>query len=197
MLRRTLLVLPLVVLTACATSVKRLDVDEIEDVSGRWNDTDSQMVAEAMIKDCLSHPWVDQFRRSHTDKQPVLIVGTIANRSTEHISTQTFTKDLERAILNSGDATFVASSGEREQLREERDAQAGYTAEASRSFHGEESGADYMLIGTVNSIIDKEGRRAVVFYQVDLELVDMRTNRKVWIGDKKIKKYVKRPGARL
>ena len=182
MFGRMTVVVPLLLLAACATSVKRLDVEEVKDVSGRWNDTDSQMVAEAMIQDCLSHPWVDQFRRDHSGKQPVLIVGTIANRSTEHIS---------------GDATFVASSGEREQLRSERDAQAGYTAEESRSFHGEESGADYMLIGTLNSIVDKEGRRSVVFYQVDLELVDMRTNRKVWIGDKKIKKYVKRAGATL
>ena len=197
MFRRIFVIVPLLLLTACATSVKRLDVEEVKDVSGRWNDTDSQMVAEAMIQDCLAHPWVDQFRRDHGGRQPVLIVGTIANRSTEHISTQTFTNDLQRAIINSGDATFVASSGEREQLRSERDAQAGYTSEETRSFHGEESGADYMLIGTVNSIVDKEGRRSVVFYQVDLELVDMRTNRKVWIGDKKIKKYVKRAGATL
>jgi uncharacterized protein (TIGR02722 family) len=197
MFRRMTVIVSLLLLAACATSVKRLDVEEVKDVSGRWNDTDSQMVAEAMIQDCLAHPWVDQFRRVHPGKQPVLIVGTIANRSTEHINTQTFTKDLERAIINSGEATFVASSREREQLRSERDAQAGYTAEATRSFHGEESGADYMLIGTLNSIVDKEGRRSVVFYQVDLELVDMRTNRKVWIGDKKIKKYVKRAGATL
>lgn len=184
-------------LAACATSVKRMEVEEIKDVSGRWNDTDSQMVAKAMIQDALSHPWVDQFRRAHGDAQPVLIVGTIRNRSTEHIDTNTFVNDLQRAILNSGEATFVAAPGERDQLRAERDAQAGFTEENSRSFHGEESGANYMLLGSVNSIVDKEGRRAVVFYQVDLELIDMRTNRKVWIGDKKIKKYVKRPAARL
>jgi hypothetical protein len=196
-MRRLVTLVACVALAACATSVKRLDVEEVKDVSGRWNDTDSQLVADAMISDCLAHPWVDQFRRARGGAQPVLIVGTIRNRSHEHINTRTFVKDLERAITNSGEATFVADAGERQQIRGERDAQAGFTEEATRSFHGVEAGADYMLIGALNSIIDKEGRRAVVFYQVDLELVDMRTNRKVWIGDKKIKKYVKRAKARL
>jgi len=197
MRRLALIVLVPLIVAACATSVKRLEVDEIKDVSGHWNDTDSQMVAKEMIRDALSHPWVDQFRRAHTDHPPVLIVGAIRNRSTEHIDTNTFVNDLQRAILNSGEATFVAAPDERDQVREERDAQAGFTDEASRSFHGAERGADYMLLGSVDSIVDQEGRRAVVFYQVNLELVDMRTNRKVWIGDKKIKKYVKRAAARL
>ncbi|RMF81042.1 MAG: penicillin-binding protein activator LpoB [Nitrospirae bacterium] len=197
MRRLAILALVPLLLAACATSVKRLDVEEIKDVSGRWNDTDSQMVARAMIQDCLSHPWIDQFRRSHGGRQPAIIVGAIRNRSTEHIDTHTFVTDLERAIINSGEATFVAAPGEREQIRSERDAQAGFTEESTRSFHGHETGADYMLLGSVDSIVDKEGRRAVVFYQVNLELIDMRTNRKVWIGDKKIKKYVKRPAARL
>jgi len=197
MRRLALVALIPLLLAACDTSVKRIDVEEIKDVSGRWNDTDSQMVAKAMIQEALSHPWVDQFRRAHGDAQPVIIVGAIRNRSTEHIDTHTFVNDLQRAILNSGDATFVAGPGEREQIREERDAQAGFTEDKSRSFHGKESGADYMLLGSVNSIVDQAGRRAVVFYQVNLELIDMRTNRKVWIGDKKIKKYVKRPAARL
>ncbi len=197
MRRLALVALVPLLLAACATSVKRLDVEEIKDVSGRWNDTDSQMVAKAMIQDALSHPWVDQFRRTHGDRPPVIIVGAIRNRSSEHIDTDTFINDLQRAIINSGEATFVAGPGEREQIREERDAQVGFTEDSTISHHGKESGADYMLLGSVNSIIDKEGRRAVVFYQVDLELIDMRTNRKVWIGDKKIKKYVKRPAARL
>ncbi len=177
----------------CATQVKRLDPQEVKEIGGKWNDIDSQIVSETMISDALSHPWIDAFRRDHRGRKPVVIVGEIRNRTHEHVNTRTFVRDLERALLNSGEANFVADAEQRIQTRKERDDQVGYTDEQTRAFHGSETGADYMLLGAIEAIVDKEGRTSIVFYQVNLELIDMRTNRKVWIGDKKIKKYVKRP----
>ena len=49
-----------------------------------------------------------------------------------------------------------------------------------------------MLSGTVQSIEDKEKGTKVVFYQVDLTLLDIQSNRKAWIGQKKIKKVISR-----
>lgn len=186
-----ILLLLLALLTACGTKVSRIDVGEVRDLSGRWNDTDSRLVAEAMMQDCLNHPWLSQFT-SRTAKKPDIIVGQIRNRSSEHISTETFTKDLERALINSGRANFVASAEERLGVREERLDQDIQASPETRKSPGMEAGADYMLIGSINSIVDREGREKVVYYQVNLELVDMTNNRKVWIGDKKIKKYIER-----
>lgn len=185
------LFLALVFLGGCAPRVTRIEPGEVRDLSGRWNDTDSRLTAEAMIQDCLNHPWLEDFSR-RAGKKPDLIVGQIRNRSSEHISTETFTKDLERAVLNSGRAQFVASAAEREGVREERLEQDLNAAPETRKPMGMEAGADYMLIGTLNSIVDREGKEMIVFYQVNLELVDMTSNRKVWIGEKKIKKYVER-----
>ena len=39
--------------------VTRVDADTTIDLSGRWNDTDSRMVADEIIGDCLSHPWIN------------------------------------------------------------------------------------------------------------------------------------------
>ena len=181
----------LVLLTACGTKVSRIDVGEVRDLSGRWNDTDSRLVAEAMMQDCLDHPWLSQFT-SRAGKKPDIIVGQIRNRSSEHISTETFTKDLERALINSGRGNFVASAEERLGVREERLDQDIQASPETRKSPGMEAGADYMLIGSINSIVDREGREKVVYYQVNLELIDMTSNRKVWIGDKKIKKYIER-----
>jgi penicillin-binding protein activator len=189
--------LALLLLSACGgTKVTRMEVDEVRDLSGRWNDTDSRMVAETMIQDCMNHPWITQFS-SRTGKQPDVIVGAIRNRSSEHISTETFTKDLERALIKSGRANFVASAEERLGVRSERLDQDLHASPDSRKAPGMEAGADYMLTGTINSIIDQEGREKVVYYQVNLELIDMSNNRKVWIGDKKIKKFVDRSRLKL
>ena len=47
-----------------------------------------------------------------------------------------------------------------------------------------------MMNGVITSIVDQYGKNKVVFYQVDLELTNLETNEKVWIGDKKIKKAI-------
>lgn len=182
----------IVMVMGCAPKVKRVEIDKVIDISGRWNDTDSRLVSEEMIQDALSRPWITRFSEAHGGKAPVVIVGTVRNLSHEHISVQTFVKDLERELINSGRVDFVAAKGEREELREERKEQAMYASEETAKAMGEELGADYMLKGTINTIVDKIEGKAVVFYQVNLELMDMETNRKVWIGDKKIKKFVKR-----
>lgn len=179
----------LVGLTACGTQVERLEADEVRDLSGAWNDTDSRLVSEEMINDMLSRPWVDDFRR-RTGKQPAVIVGTVRNLSHEHINTNTFVNDIQRALVNSGRVTFVASSQEREDIRDERLDQDIHASAETRKAMGQEYGADFMLSGQINTIIDMEGRTQVRYYQVDLTLISLADNRKVWLGQKKIKKEV-------
>ena len=182
----------IMLLAGCASlKVDRVDVDKTVDLSGRWNDTDSRLVSEEMINDVLSRPWIDRFRAGRRNN-PVVIVGSVRNRSDEHINTRTFVKDLERALINSGEVEFVAGSVERQEIREERKDQAAHASEATAKDEGEEFGADFMLQGAINTISDRIEGKEVKYYQVNLELIDIRSHRKVWIGEKKIKKLVKR-----
>ena len=176
----------------CAsTRVERVKPEEVIDLSGRWNDTDSRLVAEEMIKDSLSRPWLDSFVEKNK-KQPTVIVGAVVNRSHEHINVQTFTKDLERELTNSGQVRFVASAGEREEIREERTDQMIHATEETAKGVGKEIGADYMLKGVINTIQDEEKGTKVIYYQINLEMIDIENNIKVWLGDKKIKKVIER-----
>ncbi len=180
----------LILATGCGKKVERIGLDEPRDLSGRWNDTDSRLVSEAMIEDCLARPWINQHREEHAES-PTVIVGTVLNRTDEHVVSQTFTKDLERAFINSGMVQVVAASDQREEVRQERsDMQEHASDETLKEFMREE-GADFMLTGVINSIRDQEGREEVIFYQVNLELINIETNRKVWIGDKQIRKYIR------
>ena len=191
----TLLFGTILLLASCATAptVERKEVDTTIDLSGRWNDVDSRMVSEEMIQDCLNRPWLERFRVKNDGQPPTVIVGRVKNRSHEHINVQTFVKDLERALINSGDVQFVASSAERAGVRVERKDQAKHASEETMKGPGQEIGADYMLIGSINTIRDDIGGKAVMYYQTNLELIDMANNIKVWIGEKKIKKLIKKP----
>jgi uncharacterized protein (TIGR02722 family) len=182
----------LFMLSGCAsTTVSRVDSATVTDLSGRWNDTDSRLVAEAMIKEAISQPWLDDYTKAK-GHQPVVIVGTIANRSHEHISVQTFISDLERELTNSRRVTFVAGKGEREEIRNERRDQATYAQESTQKPPGKEFGADFMLRGAISTIEDVLDGTKAVYYQVDLEMVDLTNNVKSWFGQKKIKKVVER-----
>ncbi|HEX2091772.1 MAG TPA: penicillin-binding protein activator LpoB [Longimicrobiaceae bacterium] len=185
----------------CAKQVTRVAPEQAIDLSGRWNDVDSRLVAEEIIRQSFEAEggpsWVSRYMQAHAGRQPTVIVGTIRNRSMEHTPVGTFVRDLERAYLRSGQVQVVASPEERDELRDERIDQQENASADTRARMGRERGASYMLQGDIESIQDREGRRSVVFYQVDMTLVDLETNQKTWVGQHKIKKYVERPRIRL
>jgi len=183
-------------LVACNPKVSRVDSGEVTDLSGNWNDTDSRLVAEEMIQDVLARPWLSRFNKDN-GKVPTVIVGTVRNLSHEHINTRTFISDLEKSLINSGEVEFVASAGEREEIRSERKDQDLHAKEDTRKAMGQEAGADFMLQGSINTIIDAVKGEQARFYQVDLQLIDLESNRKVWVGQKKIKKTVEKSGLRF
>jgi len=183
-------ILPLLIVGCGGTKVARVESDSAMDLSGRWNDTDSRLVSEEMIKDALNQRWIYEWESKN--EKPTVIVGKVVNKSHEHINVETFTKDIERALLNSGRVRFVATKNEREAIREEREDQQENASVETRSDFGEEKGANLMMSGSINTIVDQEGKRAVIYYQINMELMNMESNEKSWIGEKKIKKYVER-----
>ena len=188
----------IIIFSGCGASkqVTRVDADTTIDLSGRWNDTDSRMVADEIIGDCLNHPWIND-HGINTGGKPVVIVGGIRNKSMEHIPVATFVTDIERAFINSGKVRTVSSSSERGEIREERADQGEFAAIETIKRMGRELGADYMMTGEINTIEDREGGDQVVFYQTDLTLTNIETNEKIWIGNKKIKKFIGRDKFKL
>ncbi|MCF8253879.1 MAG: penicillin-binding protein activator LpoB [Bacteroidia bacterium] len=182
----------LLVFSNCGPSrkVERIDPNTVTDISGRWNDTDSKLVAEEMIKDVLDRPWRTNFEMKNS-KRPTVIVGQIRNKTTEHIDAGLFIKNIEKAFINSGTVSVVQSGEERNEVRDERSDQQTFSSEETRKKWGKEKGADFMLNGVMMSVTDQYKNQKTVKYQINLELTDLETNEKVWIGEKEIKKFIK------
>lgn len=185
------LILAAVILTAGCKSVKveRVETDKVTDYSGKWNDTDSRIVAEELMKDMTTRPWASEFTAAN-GKKPAIIVGTIRNKSSEHIEVIPFIKAIEREVINSATAKIVASAEEREQLRAERLDQQEYASEETAKKLAQEYGADYMLEGVITTITDQIDKKKAIFYQVNLELIHIQSNEKAWIGNTEIKKII-------
>lgn len=178
-------------ITSCSRQVTRVSTDQTIDISGSWNNSDSRMVADDLTGKILTANWIGTYQDAHQGKRPTVIVGFVQNKSHEHIEAETFLKDVETSFVQTQKVRLVQGGKKREELRAEKEDQQTNASVSSMKKFGLESGADYILQGSINSIVDAHKRQKVVYYQVNLELTDIQTNEVVWIGEKKIAKYVK------
>jgi uncharacterized protein (TIGR02722 family) len=186
-------------LCACSSNpqVKRVDAAARTDLSGYWNDTDVRIVCDSLIKACLESPRVSQ-EIARKGRLPVFLVGRFRNESDEHIDTLIISDIMETAIFNSGQADFVAGGPVRDELRAERQDQQGNASESTAKALANEAGADFLLTGSVRTIVDRAGNTAARTYFVRAELSNIETNARLWMADnKEIKKVIKYPRAKL
>ncbi len=176
---------------SCASSiqVKRVASSKQIDLSGSWNDTDITLVTKALINSSLKSNWIDQFRVRHA-KNPTVVIGTILNRSSEHIDTAIIAKRFEMALVNTNKVDMVADIQMRGDVRQEREEQQYYASEQSAAALGKEIGADFLLQGAVRTVVDQISGTTVRTYYVSAELIDIETSRKVWVGEESIKKVI-------
>lgn len=190
--------LAFVVLVSCSsTKVDRVSPDTITDLSGYWNDTDVRIVAESLIADCVNAPAITNYIRNN-NSLPVVIVGNFRNDSDEHIDTSILSKKFEVALINSGKVDFVASSSERGEIRQEREEQQAWASEETAKRLANETGADFMLIGSVKTMVDQMDNTSTRTYWVYAELIDIESNRKLWLGENsEIKKVITKSKTRM
>jgi len=180
----------LVAIGCSQRTVTRVDPKEEINLSGRWNDTDSRMVADKMTSDFLTSEKYKTYA-STLGKTPVIITGFIRNKTTEHIDANNYIKKFELAIYNSGVAELVESDEQRDKLRVERVQQQDFADPATIAQWGKETGANLMLFGEMTSETDVYNNKRVVNYITTLFLTDMETNKRVWYGQHEIKKFIK------
>ena len=186
----TLVVLTIALINGCANrKITRVDPNETIDLSGRWNDSDSRLVSEEMIGDLLTSAWIPRYLKAN-DKRPVVVVGLVENKSHEHINSETFIKDVEKAIIRDGNIRLVVAGEKRNELRKERAEQQDYASPETTKKWGKELGADFILQGTINSIVDSYKKQKVVTYQIDLQLTNIETNEVVCMVDNNINKQI-------
>lgn len=175
-------------------AVQRINANTQVDLSGNWNDTDANQVAQVMLRDCLSRPWAANFRQKK-GKNPVIKLYPIRNRSSEHINTKFFTKQVEMEIVNSGTVGVVAAFDETAATRYERRDQGHHASDLTKKENQNETGADYVLNGWVVAQNDRIGGQEVRAYLVTMELTDIETQQKVWMKVHRLKKVINRPAS--
>jgi hypothetical protein len=91
-------------------TVTRVSADTQIDLSGRWNDSDAQMVANAMISDVLARPWLGDFT-GENKRKPVVIVGDVKNHSCLDFALEAVGHGVGAAGRDEAAPALIQSSG--------------------------------------------------------------------------------------
>lgn len=175
--------------------VTRVDPKATIDLDYRFNDVDARQVYQEMVDDALFRNWSTRHMESHGGAKPIVIVGRIQNDTQDYIDSRLFTTQWERELLNSDRIRFVAHNDQRGDIRDERAQGQEWNSPETKKQMRNETGADYILLGRIgdDNQSSLSGRQRVKYYQVNLELINIETNEKVWIGTSEIKKVVRNP----
>lgn len=175
-------------------NVNRTDPEKTADVDYRWQDDDAREAYRGLIADCLARPWVENHRAEKGGQRPVVFVGTVRNETADYVDTKLVTKRFEEELINSGRVRVVADRDQRGEIRDERQQGQAWNRPDTVKKQAMEQGADYIMLGRVAEVKQESNdRRTIVqYYQINLELIDIESNEKVWIGSKEIKKVARR-----
>lgn len=170
--------------------VERVDPETKVDLDYRFNDNDARQVWQGMSNDSTFRGWIGRWQQEHGGNRPIMIVGPIKNNTQDYINMNLFTRNFEREMLNTGNVRVVSMRDQRGDLRDERLQGQEWNSPETRKLMKNELGADLMLMGDVNDVVERslDNRQVSKYYQVNLELTNIETNEKVWIGSVEIKK---------
>lgn len=175
-------------------SIQRTDPNTTVDVDYRWQDDDARQTYQKLIADCLARPWVENFRVAHSGNRPVVFVGTVRNETSDYIDTKLVTKRFEEELINSGRVRVVADRDQRGEIRDERQQGQAWNMPETVKKQAMELGADFIMLGRIGEVKQESNDRKTVvqYYQINLEMIDIQSNEKVWIGSADVKKVARR-----
>ncbi len=176
--------------SGCSTEVSYGDAKATETVTVDYGSTDLQSMSGKMVQSLIDNPVMTEISSAG---RPVLFVDSIRNKTSEHIDTEALTDTMRTQLLRSGKVRFVDMSkvaAVKEQLEYQQ--AAGMVDPASMVRMGKQTGAQYMLYGNLASIVKDNGKVKDVFYQLTMNLMDLKSGELVWADQQEIRKQSKK-----
>lgn len=184
-------------LTACGPKAfKKGDYDEnVEStnlLNDKWSESDMQKVVKDLVASVTAHKSI-----AAAKKEPLVMITQLQNKTSEHIDTQSVMDMVRVELMNSGKVLFVDKEA-RDDIKGEYDYQdTGMVSKDTKKGPGKQEGADYILNGRLDSIVQEVGKDKTVYYKVTLNLTSLERNVIVWSGYKQIRKIYKKKSVGL
>lgn len=181
-----------VVLTSCGPKAFHKgdydeDVERTNLLNDKWSETDMQKVVKDLVASLSNHPSL-----SGAKNPPLVMVTRLQNKTSEHIDTESVMDMVRVELMNTGKVQFVDKQA-RDDIKDEYDYQnSGMVNQTSKKGPGKQEGAEFILNGRLDSIVQEVGKEKTVYYKVTLNFTNLEKNVIVWSGYKQIRKLYKK-----
>lgn len=157
-------------------------------LNDRWSETDMQNTVKAMVGSLLEHRVIRDAR-----KPPLVMVTRLQNKTDEHIDTQSIMDMVRVELMRGGQVSFVDKEARDDVAEEYKYQDSGMVSAETKKGPGGQIGADYVINGRLDSIVQEVGRQKTVYYKITLNLTNLKTNVIEWTDNKQLRKaYRKR-----
>lgn len=163
------------------------DVERENLMNDQWSETDMQISVKSMVDSMVKHSSI-----ANAKKMPIIMVTSLQNKTSEHIDTQSIMDMVRVDLQNSGKVAFVDKEA-REDISNEYDYQnSGMVSEETKKTPGGQTGADYIVNGRLDSIVQEVGKDKSVYYKLTLNMTNLKTGVIAWTSYKQIRKTYKK-----
>jgi uncharacterized protein (TIGR02722 family) len=163
------------------------NVEDPNLLTDKWSESDMQQAVKELVASAVSHPTIANAKRP-----PIVMVTQLQNKTSEHIDTQSITDMFTVELTNSGKVTFVDKAA-REDIANEYDYQgSGMVSRETQKSKGGQVGADFIMNGRLDSIVQEAGKDKTVYYKLTMNLTNLKTGLIQWTGQKQIRKEFKK-----
>lgn len=163
------------------------NVEDPNLLTDKWSESDMQAAVKELVTSAVSHPAI-----ANAPRPPIVMVTRLQNKTDEHIDTQSITDMFQVELMRSGKVTFVDKAA-REDMAEEYDYQdSGMVSRESQKTKGGQVGADFIMNGRLDSIVQEAGKDKTVYYKLTMNLTNLKTGLIQWTDHKQLRKAYKK-----
>ena len=163
------------------------DINRTNLLTDKWSESDMQNAVKTLVGSATSH-----YSISNAKRPPIVMVTGLQNKTSEHIDTQNVMDMVRVELMRGGRVSFVDKAA-REDIAEEYDYQSsGMVNRESQKKKGGQIGADFIINGRLDSIVQQAGKDKTVYYKITLNLTNLKTGIIVWSDYKQIRKRFKK-----
>lgn len=192
-MKLTLMALSLSFLTLASCGPKAFVKGQYDDVNrenlmtDQWSETDMQKAVQDMVSSLMNSPAINQAK-----KMPVVMVTNLQNKTSEHIDTQSVMDMVRVELMKSGKVGFIDKEA-RQDISDEYGYQgSGMVSQETKKGPGGQVGADFIINGRLDSIVQEVGKDKSVYYKLTLNLTNLKTSMITWSDQKQIRKTFKK-----
>lgn len=159
------------------------DVERENLLNDQWSETDMQKAVADLVASMMKQPTI-----ANAKTPPVVMVTGLQNKTSEHIDTQNIMDMVRVELMRTGRVSFVDKEARQDIADEYNYQNSGMVDDTSKKGPGGQTGADFIVNGRLDSIVQEVGKDKTVYYKLTLNMTNLKTSVMSWSDYKQIRK---------